>query len=45
MDRIPLKNDFSKEFAGLIELKMMQSSYVDEVLKEIKGVRDQLLAD
>lgn len=45
MDRIPLKNDFSKEMASLIELKMMQSNYVDEVLREIKQIRDQLQAD
>ncbi|CAD8163671.1 unnamed protein product [Paramecium octaurelia] len=45
MDQMALKNDFSKQLAGLIELKMLQSSYVEEVLKEIKGIRDQLIAD
>ncbi|CAD8159291.1 unnamed protein product [Paramecium pentaurelia] len=45
MDKMALKNDFSKQLAGLIELKMLQSSYVEEVLKEIKVIRDQLIAD
>ncbi|CAD8079324.1 unnamed protein product [Paramecium sonneborni] len=45
MDKMTLKNDFSKQLASLIELKMLQSSYVEEVLKEIKLIRDQLIAD
>ncbi|CAK80514.1 unnamed protein product (macronuclear) [Paramecium tetraurelia] len=45
MDKMALKNEFSKQLAGLIELKMLQSSYVEEVLKEIKGIRDQLISD
>ncbi|CAD8055930.1 unnamed protein product [Paramecium primaurelia] len=45
MDKMTIKNEFSKQLAGLIELKMLQSSYVEEVLKEIKTIRDQLIAD
>ncbi|CAD8091632.1 unnamed protein product [Paramecium sonneborni] len=45
MDKMANKNEFSKQLAGLIELKMLQSSYVEEVLKEIKVIRDQLIAD
>ncbi|KAM3145844.1 hypothetical protein pb186bvf_002139 [Paramecium bursaria] len=45
LDKLPNRNDFSKEIAGLVELKMMQSSGVSEVLKEIKEIRDQLSQD
>jgi hypothetical protein len=36
---------FHREFAGLLELKMMQSSKVEEVLGQIKEIMEQMKAD